>query len=131
MNGHSLARSGQVARSARVVVVHGPADPALDGVLRGGGLVPVHEAEGAVIWASPLLGSSPVRDPENLSAALEGSGKLLLTIVEAAERLSVGRSTVYELVNRRELEVVHVGRSVRVPAAAVAGLVEELRAAGR
>lgn len=36
-----------------VVVVHGPAHPNLDLTLRQAGLVPVHEIEGAVIWATP------------------------------------------------------------------------------
>jgi excisionase family DNA binding protein len=129
MNGRPTAGDGATDRRAatrgpsdRVVVVHGHVDPALDVMLRSSGLVPVHEAEGAVIWAPP---TTPV--PENPSAAPEGSGKLLLTIMEVAERLSVGRSTVYELINRGTLEVVHVGRAVRVPAIAVERMVAGLR----
>ncbi len=38
------------------------------------------------------------------------SERLLLTVLEAAERLAVGRSTVYELTAAGELEVVHIGR---------------------
>ena len=45
--------------------------------------------------------------------------RLLLRIPEAAERLSVGRSTVYELVQRGELPTIHIGRSVRIPAEAL------------
>lgn len=113
------------ARPGRVVVVHGAADPALDAVLRSGGLVPVYETEGAVIWALPA--PPPASTAENLSAGSPGSGKLLLSVVEAAERLSVGRSTVYELINRGQLPVVHVGRSARIPTTALAALVEGLR----
>jgi excisionase family DNA binding protein len=40
--------------------------------------------------------------------------RLLVTIPEAASLLSLGRSTVYELVQRREIPVVHIGRAVRV-----------------
>ena len=50
--------------------------------------------------------------------------RLLLRVPEAAEWLSVGRSTVYELVQRGELPTVHIGRSVRIPAAAVRAWVE-------
>ncbi len=50
--------------------------------------------------------------------------QLLLRIPDAAERLSVGRSTVYELIQRGELPTVHIGRSVRIPAAAVRAWVE-------
>ena len=36
-------------------------------------------------------------------------------MVDAARVLSVGRTTMYELVGAGEIEVVHIGRSVRVP----------------
>jgi excisionase family DNA binding protein len=39
----------------------------------------------------------------------------LLTITEAAARLRIGRSTVYELIASGDLDVVHIGRSARVP----------------
>jgi len=44
-------------------------------------------------------------------------GVLLLTMVEAARELSVGRTTMYELVGSGEIDVVHIGRAVRVPVA--------------
>jgi len=53
--------------------------------------------------------------------------RLLLRISEAAERLGVGRSTVYELVRARELEVVHIGRCARILAAAVDEFVRRIR----
>jgi excisionase family DNA binding protein len=40
---------------------------------------------------------------------------LLLTIVDAARVLSIGRTTMYELVAAGEIDVVHIGRAVRVP----------------
>jgi excisionase family DNA binding protein len=52
--------------------------------------------------------------------------KLLFTIEEAAEVLSVGRSTVYDLVRMRLLDTVLIGRSRRVPASALRKLVERL-----
>jgi excisionase family DNA binding protein len=52
---------------------------------------------------------------------------LLLTIAEAAAQLRIGRSTAYELINSGQLEVVHIGRSARVPAEAVEQLVLRLR----
>ena len=45
--------------------------------------------------------------------------RLLLRITEVAALLCLGRSTVYELVQRGELPVIHVGRAVRVPTAAL------------
>jgi excisionase family DNA binding protein len=44
---------------------------------------------------------------------------LLLTIIEAAHVLSIGRTTMYELVAAGEIDVVHIGRAVRVPVAAL------------
>ena len=40
--------------------------------------------------------------------------RLLVTIPEAAALLSLGRSTIYELVQRNEIPVVHIGRAVRI-----------------
>ena len=51
-------------------------------------------------------------------------GVLLLTMVEAARVLSIGRTTMYELVGAGEIEVVHIGRSARVPVAALEEFVE-------
>jgi excisionase family DNA binding protein len=53
--------------------------------------------------------------------------KLLLTIPEAADRLGIGRSKVYELVAAGELDVVRIGRAVRVEAAEIVGFVTRLR----
>ena len=44
---------------------------------------------------------------------------LLLTPVEAARVLGIGRSTVYELMRAGQLESVHIGACRRVPAEAV------------
>jgi excisionase family DNA binding protein len=57
--------------------------------------------------------------------------KLLFTMEEAAEVLSVSRSTVYDLVRMRLLDTVLIGRSRRVPASALKDLVGRLRAPER
>ena len=43
-----------------------------------------------------------------------GSSRLLLTIEEAARRLSIGRSHIYELMQRGGLRSVRMGRSRRI-----------------
>ena len=53
---------------------------------------------------------------------------LLLTVVEAGRLLSVGRTTVYELIERGDLRVVHIGRACRVPVVELGDYVERLRA---
>ncbi|MGH9011866.1 MAG: helix-turn-helix domain-containing protein [Acidimicrobiia bacterium] len=52
--------------------------------------------------------------------------KLLFTPEEAAERLSVGRSTVYELISAGRLHSVRIGASRRIPAAALVAFVDAL-----
>ena len=55
----------------------------------------------------------------------EWSERLLLRLPEVASLLGVGRSTVYELVQRGDLPAVHVGRAVRIPSAALQRWVEQ------
>ena len=43
--------------------------------------------------------------------------KLLVTVVEAAEALHLGRSTIYDLVKSGELKMVKIGRAARIPVA--------------
>ena len=50
--------------------------------------------------------------------------KLLLRVSEAAEMLSVARSKAYLMVQTGELPKVVVGRSIRVPAAALRAWVD-------
>jgi excisionase family DNA binding protein len=51
---------------------------------------------------------------------------LLLTVRSAAARLSLGRSTLYELISAGEIDVVHIGRACRIPATALDRYLERL-----
>lgn len=42
-----------------------------------------------------------------------------LTVKEVAQRLAVGRTTVYELIAKRELAVIRIGRATRIPESAL------------
>ncbi|HEY4684817.1 MAG TPA: helix-turn-helix domain-containing protein [Dehalococcoidia bacterium] len=42
--------------------------------------------------------------------------KLLLTIPEAAQRVGLGRSKLYELIQAGDVPVVRIGRAVRISA---------------
>lgn len=42
--------------------------------------------------------------------------KVLLTVEEAAARLNLGRTSVFGLIKRGEIESVRIGRSRRIPA---------------
>ncbi|MBV9094883.1 MAG: helix-turn-helix domain-containing protein [Streptosporangiaceae bacterium] len=54
---------------------------------------------------------------------------LMLTVKEAARRLGLGRTLVYQLISSGELESVTVGRLRRVPAECLAEYVKALRKA--
>lgn len=53
--------------------------------------------------------------------------RLLLTPEAAASRLSCGRSTVYELIAAGRLESIRIGRSRRIPVAALERFIETER----
>ncbi len=52
---------------------------------------------------------------EHTEKAEVDTDKVLLTVPEAARRLSLGRTTAYQLIRRGELPSIRVGRAVRVP----------------
>jgi excisionase family DNA binding protein len=56
--------------------------------------------------------------------------KVLLTVEEAAERLSIGRTKAYELMDTGALESVTIGRCRRIPAEALEPFVAMLRQIG-
>ncbi|MGI9053931.1 MAG: helix-turn-helix domain-containing protein [Ilumatobacteraceae bacterium] len=53
---------------------------------------------------------------------------LLVTVEQAGEILGLSRTTIYELINRGELQAVHVGRSLRFPVSELERFVETLLA---
>jgi len=57
------------------------------------------------------------------------SDVLMLTVEEAARRLGLGRTLVYQLISSGELESVTVGRLRRVPAECLAEYIAALRKA--
>ena len=52
-----------------------------------------------------------------------GSNVLLLTPAEAARRLSIARSSLYELLLSGQLPSIKIGRSRRVPAQALSDFI--------
>lgn len=55
---------------------------------------------------------------------------VLLTVEEAARRLGVGRSTMYGLLSRGEIESIQIGHLRRIPVDAVGTFVDRRRVAG-
>jgi excisionase family DNA binding protein len=58
------------------------------------------------------------------------SGKLLLSVEEAAQRLGIGRDKFYKMISSREITSVKVGRRRLIPARALEDFVERLMAEG-
>jgi excisionase family DNA binding protein len=54
--------------------------------------------------------------------------KLLCSPEEAAQLLGVGRSQMFELIGRGEVESIKIGRLRKIPADALTSYVERLRA---
>lgn len=52
------------------------------------------------------------------------SAALLLRVPQACELLQIGRSTLYVLMSNGDLDVVHIGRSVRITTASALRYVE-------
>lgn len=62
------------------------------------------------------------------STSLHTSPRWLLPIPEACTGLGVGRSTLYEMAARGDVQIVRVGRRALVPVASIEAYVERLRA---
>jgi len=61
---------------------------------------------------------------QSLLVKVEADERLLLTVSEAARRLGIGRSLMYELLANDEVESIHVGRLRRIPAVALVAYVD-------
>jgi excisionase family DNA binding protein len=53
--------------------------------------------------------------------------RLLLTVSEAAQQLTIGRSLLYELLADGQVESIHVGRLRRIPIDALADFIDRQR----
>lgn len=69
--------------------------------------------------------------PNPPAAVLATQPRLLLTVDEAAEQLSIGRTTAWALVRSGDLESVQIGRLRRVHVDAVAAYAAQLSAKQR
>jgi excisionase family DNA binding protein len=58
---------------------------------------------------------------------IQESRQVMLTIPEAAQRLSIGRSMLYELMASGAIESVHIGRLRRIPLECLNEFVERCR----
>ena len=66
------------------------------------------------------------RPPNPLPVPAAGAGPLLLTVEQAGQVLAIGRTAVYALVGSGVLASVRIGRSRRIPLAALQDYVTRL-----
>lgn len=62
-------------------------------------------------------------------ASSPNTPRLLLRVEEAAEALAISRTALYAALRSGQIRAVHIGRSVRVPVAALEAYVARLAAA--
>ena len=70
-------------------------------------------------------------DEQVIHLTIESDEKLLLSVIEAAHRLGVGRTLMYELLGSGQIESMHVGRLHKVPAEELTAFVERQRRGAR
>ena len=71
--------------------------------------------------------SRRVDDADPLDRLPDEQPPLLLTVAQAAQRLGVGRSLLYELMATGELQSIHVRRLRRIPADEITAYIARLR----
>jgi excisionase family DNA binding protein len=79
-----------------------------------------------------MLGTGGGGRPERHSSSPAGppEQRLLLTVSEAAQRLGIGRSLLYELLTEGKIESIHVGRLRRIRPEALAAYIDGQRLTG-
>jgi excisionase family DNA binding protein len=85
------------------------------------------------VWGTRAASGSPGEAFGERLAAVERNpaawSELLITVAEAARRLSVGRSHLYLLLQRGSLRSIHIGRSRRIAVRDLERFVADLVAA--
>jgi excisionase family DNA binding protein len=66
--------------------------------------------------------AAPVNDIINVTVTQDD--RLLLTVAEAAQRLGISRSRMYELIAAGQIDTLHIGRLHKVPVEALEAFVK-------
>jgi excisionase family DNA binding protein len=82
----------------------------------GHGASPSPSTAGAAGPAQPAISARPTSEP------------LLLTVAQAAQRLGISRSLLYELLTTGDIESITIGRLRRIPAEALTTYIQLQRA---
>jgi len=68
-------------------------------------------------------------DEQVIQVTLQPDVRLLLSVVEAAHRLDIGRTLMYELLSSGQIESMHVGRLHKVPTDSLEAFIAQRRSA--
>ncbi|NMR20939.1 helix-turn-helix domain-containing protein [Cellulomonas fimi] len=71
---------------------------------------------------------SPSQTTRTLNVTVRPDTRLLLSVEEAAERLDIGRTLLYELIAAGQVQTIHVGRLHKVPVDSLREFVDRQRA---
>lgn len=66
-------------------------------------------------------------DEDAEGRSVQPNDRILLSVAEAAARLGIGRSLMYELLGAGLIESIHIGRLHKVPVAALSSFVVSQR----
>ena len=76
-------------------------------------------------------GHGRVEARDVIDLTVRADDRLLLTVEEAADRLGIGRSLMYELIGRGQIASIQVGRLRRVPSESLTDYVAAMRQQAR
>lgn len=65
--------------------------------------------------ASALTKGTKSSDYQRVSGSKDEGNRIALTVEETARRLGIGRSHMYKLLARRDIQAIRLGRSRRIP----------------
>ena len=84
----------------------------------------VHRLE---ISPPPRRGGGSSRPRQVVDVTLRASERMLLTVEEAAERLSISRAQMWRLISRGDIASLHVGRLRRIEPEALTHYISRMR----
>lgn len=80
--------------------------------------------------SSARRSTRPIDSREIFDLTVQADNRLLLSVEEAAERLGIGRSLMYELISSGQVASVRVGRLRRITPEALSVFIAALRSSG-
>lgn len=92
---------------------------------------PVHAATLHLLTPTNARGHGRAEPRDVIDLTVRADERLLLTVEEAADRLGIGRSLMYELIGCGQVASIRVGRLRRVPQEALTEYVRAMRDAVR